>query len=132
MSVNKPLITIAAIAALSLLSAGSAMAAGEFLDEPAPLVSTLSRAAVQSQVLAARSAGTLSAAGEGLAADRAVAPAASGLARATVRAELLSARAAGTLSAAGEGLAADTPVALAGRGAQARDNLAQSAGAIRQ
>ena len=47
MSVNKPLFTIATIAALSLLSAGTAMAAGEFVDAPdQAVVSTANRAAV--------------------------------------------------------------------------------------
>ncbi len=129
MTVNKPLITIATIAALSLLSAGSAMAAGEFLDAPAPAVSTLSRAAVQGQVLAARSAGTLVAAGEGVAADKALAPAVSGLDRATVRAAVLAARAAGTLDAAGEGLASYTPATTA---VQARQTVAKIATAVQQ
>lgn len=131
MTVNKPLITIATIAALSLLSAGSAMAAGEFLDAPAPAVSTLSRAAVQAQVLAARSAGNLVAAGQGLAGDKALALAPSTLDRATVRAEVRAARAAGTLDAAGEGLAAYSPVANTSRNT-ASNTLAQTAGAVHQ
>lgn len=129
MSVNKPLITIATVAALALLSAGSAMAAGEFLDAPAPAVSTLSRATVQGQVLAARNAGTLVAAGEGLAADKASAPVASGLDRATVRAAVLAARAAGTLGAPGEGLASYTPATNA---VQASQTVAKITATVQQ
>lgn len=132
MSVNKPLTTIAAIAALSLLGAGSAMAAGEFLDAPAPAMSTLSRAAVQAEVLAARSAGTLGAAGQGLAADKPLALAPTGLDRAAVRAAVLAARAAGTLGTAGEGLASYTPVVDTRRSAQAGTDKAWSGGAVHQ
>jgi len=110
MSVNKPLFTIVAVAALSLLSAGTAMAAGEFIDAPAQsVVSTTSRAAVQADVLAARFAGTLLTGGQYLAADKPVAT--SGRTRADVRAEVLAARAAGSLVAGGEILTTSQPAA---------------------
>jgi len=117
MTTNNTLFTLATVAALSLLGAGSAMAAGEFLDAPAPAVSTLSRAAVQADYLAARNSGSLVVAGEGVAAGQGATTgattgatmvlASAGPDRAAVIAELLAARAAGTLTAAGEGQAAD-------------------------
>jgi hypothetical protein len=129
MSVNKPLFTIITIAALSLLSAGSAMAAGEFIDAPAPtVVSTTTRAAVQAEVLAARAAGTLVAGGEYLVADKAVAI--SGRTRAEVRAEVLAARAAGTLVAGGEILSTTQPAAA--RSLQASHVVAQHGKAAQQ
>lgn len=107
MSNNKTLFSLAAVAALSLLGAAPAMAAGEFLDAPAPAVSTLSRAAVQADFVAARSSGSLVAAGEGAGSSQTLAVARSGRDRAAVIAEFRAARDAGTLVAAGEGLAAD-------------------------
>jgi len=113
MTTNNTLFTLATVAALSLLGAGSAMAAGEFLDAPAPAVSTLSRAAVQADYLAARNSGSLVVAGEGVAAGQGATTgatmvlASAGPDRAAVIAELLAARAAGILTAAGEGQAAD-------------------------
>jgi len=129
MSVNKPLFTIVAIAALSLLSAGAAMAAGEFIDAPAPtVVSTTSRAAVQADVLAARAAGTLVSGGQYLAADKPLTVA--GRSRADVRAEVLAARAAGTLVAGGEILTTAQPAAA--RSPQAGRVVAQHGTPVQQ
>jgi hypothetical protein len=130
MSTNKSLFTLATVAALSLLGAGSAMAAGEFLDAPAATVSTTSRSAVQAELLAARSNGSLAAPGEGLAASNTVLQASASRDRAAVIAELQAARAAGSLVAAGEGLAAEHVPAA--RSAQRSSTVAQGVTTITQ
>jgi hypothetical protein len=104
----KPLFTVATVAALSVLSAGTAFAAGEFLDVPAQAAtSTTSRAAVQADVLAARAAGTLAQGGEFLATGKAATVSTVTLSRDAVRADVRAARAAGELATGGEFLQAE-------------------------
>jgi hypothetical protein len=129
MSFNKSLFAVSTVAVLSLLSAGSAMAAGEFLDLPVQTAtSTTTRAAVQAEVLAARAAGRLAQGGEFLSVDKASGANSSVLTRAEVKADVQAARAAGKLVSGGEIL----QVEPASRPARAGRIVAQHGATLQQ
>ena len=110
------------IALSALALAGTAVLADDITPEPAPFVSTRTRAELKAEVLQARARGELLAAGEEE--SGATTPVRSTLARATVKAEVLQARANGELIPAGEQLAVAHPVR---RGQRAvADTLAQA------
>jgi hypothetical protein len=108
------------IALSALALAGTAVLADDITPEPAPTVSTLTRAEVKAEVQQARARGELRPAGEE---DVVVAapPQRSTLTRAAVKAEVLQARANGELIPAGEQLAVAHPV----HRARTADTLAQ-------
>ncbi|TMG98419.1 MAG: DUF4148 domain-containing protein [Betaproteobacteria bacterium] len=107
------------IALSALALAGTAVLADDITPEPAPFVSTRTRAEVKAEVQQARARGELQPAGEE---DVVVAaPQRSTLTRAAVKAEVLQARANGELIPAGEQLAVAHPV----QRARAADTLAQ-------
>jgi hypothetical protein len=129
MSFNKSLFTVSTVAVLSLLSAGSAMAAGEFLDLPVQAAtSTTTRAAVQADVLAARAAGRLAQGGEFLSIDKAASATGGVLTRAEVQADVRAARAAGKLVSGGEILQYEP----AGRQARTASLVAQNGTTLQQ
>lgn len=123
MTVRHPLITVAAIAAAALLSAGSAFAQqtawngvgvgeGEVLRGPTPIVSTTTRAQVLAQLAEARAQNALLAAGE-VATAPVLASAQPTRARAEVKRETAQANRNGELLGAGESLQATRPAAPA-------------------
>ena len=86
------------------LSAAGAMADDITIDRT-PATSTVTRAQVRAEVLKARKAGELLAAGEGY--QGAPAPITSSVARADVKSQVIAARSSGELLAAGEGAPSD-------------------------
>ena len=109
------------IALSALALAGTAVLADDITPEPAPFVSTRTRAELKAEVLQARARGELLAAGEE---EFVATPVRSTLARATVKAEVLQARTNGELIPAGEQLAAAHPVRRSQHAAA--DTLAQA------